>query len=286
MAKRLFGVPIALVSLVDANRQWFKSCIGLDASQTPRSISFCGHAILSDDALVIPDATLDERFHDNPLVTGAPNIRFYAGQPLVLADGSRLGTLCIISPKPRNLDQEDRQLLRDLGKMVEEEIEALNLATICELTGLANRRGFLALGRQALYLCTRSKFPATIVYFDLDDFKSINDRFGRAEGDRALKDFAQLQKSIFRSSDVIGRLGGDEFAVLMTNCNEDQCQSALDRLQDAINKHNRSNPCSYKIAFSAGTLGCDVSLDAPMEMLLRAADELMFVNKRIRQMGK
>ena len=87
LARKLFDVPIALVSLVDVNRQWFKSSAGLDATETPREISFCGHAILGDDILVVSDTQLDERFHDNPLVTGGPAIRFYAGCPLTGANG-------------------------------------------------------------------------------------------------------------------------------------------------------------------------------------------------------
>lgn len=100
LAKRLFDVPIALVSLVDVDRQWFKSCVGLDASETPRDISFCGHAIVGDEILMIRDTLVDERFHDNPLVTGAPHIRFYAGCPLRVPNGSKIGTLCLIDADP------------------------------------------------------------------------------------------------------------------------------------------------------------------------------------------
>ena len=102
MAKRLFGVPIALVSLVDESRQWFKSCFGLSISETSRDISFCGHTILGNDMFIIPDTSLDERFADNPLVLNEPYIRFYAGYPLIAPNGSKLGTLCIIDTKPRS----------------------------------------------------------------------------------------------------------------------------------------------------------------------------------------
>lgn len=125
LARHLIGVPIAVVSLVDSDRQWFKSCQGLDASETPRSISFCGHAILDDQLFIIPDALLDPRFADNPLVTGAPHIRFYAGQPLKAVDGSRLGTLCVIDSKPHHLTQIEQDSLRDLASLVENELNAL-----------------------------------------------------------------------------------------------------------------------------------------------------------------
>lgn len=128
VAQRLFEVPIALVSLVDANRQWFKSCQGLGARETPRSISFCGHAILGDATLVVPDALADARFADNPLVTGEPHIRFYAGHPLRVADGSRVGTLCLIDRQPRTLAPEELALLADLAAMVERELNQQTLA--------------------------------------------------------------------------------------------------------------------------------------------------------------
>jgi signal transduction histidine kinase/CheY-like chemotaxis protein len=122
LAKRIFDVPTALVSLVDAERQWFKSKQGLDADQTPRSVSFCGHAILGTEIFVVPDARADQRFHDNPLVTGGPRIRFYAGAPLASPEGLRVGTLCVISPRPRQVSREEHVLLRDLANLVEQEL--------------------------------------------------------------------------------------------------------------------------------------------------------------------
>ena len=122
LAARLFDVPIALVSLIDAERQWFKSRVGLDATQTGRDISFCGHAILSPEILEIPDALLDARFADNPLVTGAPGIRFYAGAPLRVGGDHLVGTLCLIDTRPRQLDDAQRQSLRDLADCVQDEL--------------------------------------------------------------------------------------------------------------------------------------------------------------------
>lgn len=125
LAKRMFDVPIALISLVDEHRQWFKSRQGLDACETGRDISFCGHAILGQDVLLVTDATKDPRFADNPLVTGAPHIRFYAGAPLHTVDGYRLGTLCLIDSKPRVLTRADIAALRDLADCVESETNRL-----------------------------------------------------------------------------------------------------------------------------------------------------------------
>ncbi|MDH5511591.1 MAG: response regulator [Gammaproteobacteria bacterium] len=131
IAQRLFDVPIVLVSLVDAERQWFKSRVGLDVSEAARDISFCGHAILQSGPFVVPDATQDIRFRDNPLVTDEPLIRFYAAQSLTDLAGNRLGTLCLIDRRPRQLDDTQLQLLRDLASMAETE---LNCASYTHLT--------------------------------------------------------------------------------------------------------------------------------------------------------
>lgn len=119
LGKALFGVPTCLVTLVDRERQWFKAKVGLEAAETPRNISFCGHAILARDVFIVPDAREDERFHDNPLVVGPPFIRFYAGAPILLPSGYTIGTVCLLSPEPRpHFSTADAQQLASLAEMV------------------------------------------------------------------------------------------------------------------------------------------------------------------------
>jgi diguanylate cyclase (GGDEF)-like protein/PAS domain S-box-containing protein len=122
LAAAAFGAPIALVTFVDAQRQWFKSHFGFDTDETPRSMAFCSHAIEADDTMVVPDARLDTRFRDNPLVVGPPNIRFYAGHPIKSIAGYPVGTLCIIDTQPRLFSDNQRQMLRSLARMVETEL--------------------------------------------------------------------------------------------------------------------------------------------------------------------
>ncbi|HEX9441461.1 MAG TPA: PAS domain S-box protein, partial [Roseiflexaceae bacterium] len=140
MATRLFDTPIALISLVDAERQWFKSRQGISMAETARKISFCGHAILGDEIFVVSDALLDPRFADSPLVVGEPHVRFYAAQPLTAPDGSRVGTLCIIDRRPRAFGAADWETLRDLGCWVERELQTARLQHALDLLGESEQR--------------------------------------------------------------------------------------------------------------------------------------------------
>lgn len=276
MAKRLFGVQIALVSLVDSNRQWFKSKQGLEACETSRAISFCGHAILKPGAFVVPDATADSRFADNPLVSGPPHIRFYAGCPIRDPNGFAIGTLCIIDPEPREFSADDIEALTDLAKMVEDEIRLSSQVTVDDLTQIANRRGFHLVADRLLSLCRRTGTVAEIAFFDLDGFKAVNDTFGHAAGDELLRHFAKLLVKCFRTADAIGRLGGDEFAVLLSN-SRGGAESALDRLQKLASETD----CEIrnKLAWSVGVIAFDPDRHSSAESLLAEADSSMYDDK-------
>lgn len=279
LAKRMFDVPIALVSLVDENRQWFKSCIGLNVSETPRDISFCGHAILGNEIFIIPDATEDERFSGNPLVLNEPYIRFYAGCPLRYLDGSMLGTLCIIDTQPRVLNREDLDALKDLAELAEHELMAVQLATLDELTKISNRRGFIKLAHYGLDICSRHNISASLVVFDLNKFKLINDTFGHFEGDKALIAFSDQMKNTFRDSDVIGRLGGDEFAVLLTDTSLEPAEKTVSRFRVSMELYNKESNLGYEISFSEGIVAIDHEKNISLKTLLNQADSLMYEKK-------
>ena len=281
LAKRLFGVPICLVSIVDANRQWFKSAQGLDAPETPRDISFCAHAILDDKLFIVPNTLEDERFADNPLVLNDPNIRFYAGYPLKVMNGSKMGTLCIIDREPREFSDEDYDLLKDLAAMAEQEIAAVQLASLDELTLISNRRGFNSLALHSLNISKRHKTKVELLFFDLDDFKQINDKFGHAEGDKALIAFAEIMRQEFRESDVFARIGGDEFAALLSVNDEVDSSEILSRFDKAVANYNRLANRGYDLKYSVGCVNTINDEDITIDNLLNRADKNMYKQKHI-----
>jgi diguanylate cyclase (GGDEF)-like protein len=278
LATRLFNVPVALVSLVDQKRQWFKSRQGLEACETGRDVSFCGHAILHEGPLVVEDALGDPRFSDNPLVIGAPHIRFYAGHPVHAPDGARIGTLCIIDRVPRTLSAEDVIALADLAGMVDREVSLLRLATIDELTHLSNRRGFTEVAQHLLGLCRRHAQPATLVAIDLDGFKAINDTLGHGAGDHVLRAFATLLLKHFRASDLVARLGGDEFCVLASDATETAIGASLARFAAGYASSELAAEHAG-LSWSIGMAEFDPASDVGIEELLLKADRNMYASK-------
>ncbi|WP_372694948.1 sensor domain-containing diguanylate cyclase [Immundisolibacter sp.] len=280
-ARRLFDVPIALVSLVDANRQWFKSCMGLGVRETPRDVSFCGHTILGNDVFVITNACEDPRFADNPLVTGEPHIRFYAGCPLTGGGGHKLGTLCVIDSRPREFGPDDAAALKDLAAMAQSELTAMRMATEDALTGILNRRGFEMLAQQALSMCLRQGSAATLLFFDLDKFKQVNDTYGHAAGDHLLQRFAAALAKSLRDSDVCGRLGGDEFVALLTNTDKRAATEVVAKVR-AVCAAAQVDPGEPSIAFSHGVVEFDPERHASIAGFLADGDAKMYAIKRSR----
>ncbi|MFZ6767379.1 PAS domain S-box protein [Undibacterium sp. Di26W] len=218
LARHLFQTPMALVSLIDTDRLWFKSHQGMDAVHVPRDISFCGHAILSHDVLYVPDTRLDLRFSDNPLVTDAPHIRFYAGAPLRARNGQRLGTLCIMDNVPRTLSQDDLTALRDLADCVEHEFSREEqqrqhhaLLALTEITSLSYQDPENLL-RQALEMACDYLGISTGHIVKIEDGmceiilrQSGDDRFHEGEKIPLTKSFAALtlaSNTVFHIADV------------------------------------------------------------------------------------
>jgi diguanylate cyclase (GGDEF)-like protein len=280
LAQRILGVPIALVSLVDADRQWFKSSQGLGVPETSREVSFCGHAINDNKVLLVPDATADARFHDNPLVTGDPHIRFYAGCPIAAPSGDLVGTLCVIDREPRNLSPEDVTALTDLAAMVEHEISSAQLSVVDELTGITNRRGFYLVANQALALCRRLHEPALVLYADLNGLKVTNDVHGHKAGDELITRAADVLASTFRVSDVVARVGGDEFAAFLSSYYADPSMVA-GHLAERVEAANAElAPAPFRLSFSTGYAFSEAWGTETLEELVRHADLAMYEAKR------
>jgi diguanylate cyclase (GGDEF)-like protein len=247
LASRLLDVPIALVSLVDERVQWFKSAQGLAAAETPREVSFCGHAILADETFVVEDATNDPRFADNPLVTGAPDIRFYAGHPVRAANGMPVGTLCVIGREPRAFTAAERETLRDLAALVEAELqrdeltdsqrkwllerdELIKKASIDSLTRAWNHGEIMQLLEGEIARAERGT-PLCAAMLDIDHFKRVNDVHGHQTGDRVLAETAARIRSTVRDFDLFGRYGGEEFLVVLGDCTRAVAADVCERIR-------------------------------------------------------
>jgi diguanylate cyclase (GGDEF)-like protein len=269
LAARLFQVPVALFSLVDTHRQWFKSSVGLDFRETPRDVSFCNHAIREENILVVHDATIDPRFRNNELVTGAPHIRFYAGCPVHADIGIRLGTLCLIDHKPREFSSQKQKLLRHVAQMVENELTADYVAHEDQLTKLLNRRGFDSRSREAISLCHDSGLHACLFLFDLLEFKAFNELHGPAAGDRALIEFNRLLRDTFRGSDLLARYGDDDFVVLMIDIVPPGPEKALARLAAAAELCGTEHPIKHIAGWAMLEDG-----DTAQQLILRASQSM------------
>jgi len=280
LVKTVMDVPIATISLIDRDRQWLKACVGLDnADNMPRGISFCNHTIKSREPMYVPDAKLDPRFRDNPLVTGPPHIGSYLGVPLSTPDGYNLGSLCALDYKPRTFTESQIAVMKSFAALVTDEIELRRLAQIDYLTGAATRRGFFLEMEKAISRFVRNHRPSSLLVFDIDHFKVVNDRYGHPAGDAVLKSLSERIASLLRTSDVLGRLGGEEFGILLMDATLDQAVKSAERFRRGIEEFvvEHDPPLQVTASFGVAELDADLLLG---ERWLARADAGLYEAKR------
>lgn len=290
IAAHAFNVPAALVGLMDADRLWFKSRLGLDVPQLDRELAFCAYAVMRpDELLVVEDLSKDPRFENNPLVTQAPNLRFYAGAPLVESNGYALGTIAVVDNKPRTLNDDERAILKDISTLVVTALESRRranmlgrLALTDHLTGLANRPQFDRVLESEVAHSKRTGTPFSLLYLDLDGFKVINDQYGHAAGDEVLREVAHRLVKAVRTEDIVARFGGDEFGVVVRSSPQDPAHKLAERITQEISVPIAlSRGASVEVGVSVGIATCtrDVATGA---ILRDMADSSLYESKRQR----
>ncbi len=280
LAQLALQMPIVLISLVDRDRQWFKSRQGLDATETPKSVSFCAYAIKQDEPFIVTDAVEHPLFCNNPLVLGEPRIRFYIGIPLKMRNGCKIGTLCAIDRRPRHLSTDEIDVLRDLARMVIDQMELRLIATTDALTGTLTRRGFeIEMNREFCRL-KRSQYDISVIAVDIDHFKAINDRYGHASGDIVLQSVVTLIKRELRPADFIARLGGEEFIIVLPETGLAVAETLAERIRCAISGYVIMGQSDLiRATASFGISGCEPS-DTSWESALEKADVALYEAKR------
>lgn len=285
IARAICGTSMGAVTLIDSERQWFKSLQGLDGEQTPRDEAFCAHAILQPGHLtVVEDARQDARFRGNPSVTADPFIRFYAGAPLLSSDGYALGTLCVFDSRPGQLGATQaealRALSRQVGRMLEMrqlrrridhhqgehdwyearlaeyyvQLEQQNLALSEQtrtdpLTGLPNRRALSAALAETIERGTGA--PPAVALVDIDHFKQVNDLHGHTEGDRVLVELAGVLRAQFAGRGMAARYGGEEFVILLPDTPLAQAELQCQYLREAVAHLPMGLPVTVSVGLAA-----------------------------------
>jgi len=290
LATRLLGAPISLISLVTENIQWFKSAQGLKDSELERKTSFCGHAIMGEETFVVEDAGKDGRFFDNPLVTGEPRIRFYAGHPLHAEDGSRVGTLCVIDRAPRKLSAEELEILRDLAAIAESELQHGLLtetqrqlvakledlerkALVDAVTRLWNRGAIIELLRGEL-VRAQGGSPLALALIELDHWKDIGREAGAA-ADAVLTEAGLRLRQSIRAFDMVGRYGDASFLVMLSGCKPGKARALADGMRAGLAATPMATSARRHVTASIGLASYNGRYSDPAVMI-GAAEAALF----------
>ncbi len=312
LAAYICGTPMAMISLVDEDRQWFKSRVGISLESTPRAESVCAHTIQQPGLFIVDDASRDERFSSMPQVRSGV-FRFYAGAPISTIGGHKIGSLCVLDEQPRQLTEEQKaallvlsrsatayvsireqvqQLLRNAEerRAIEEQLrenhgmlekanrQLQELATTDALTGLPNRRVLEASLLEQQHMAAAAGKLLSVLMIDVDHFKRVNDTYSHETGDLVLKRVAEVLRASTRQVDVVTRYGGEEFAVMLRGAPHEVAMKQAERLRAAIEGDPEAAvPVTISVGVATAT---DEGWHTEVPLLLSKADKGLYAAKR------
>ncbi len=280
--------PVAAVNFVDDERHFTKAIVGMPSAlggSVPNHLSFCAATVRNTDGvLVIPDTHAEQRWRDHPLVTGGPEVGFYAGVSIV-SRGERVGVVCAYGREPREIGDQERAGLAALAQQAATHLELRRqnaslrrLAARDPLTGLANRTLLFDRLEHALAERARTIGGVGVLFCDVDDFKRVNDRYGHDAGDRLLCDIAEHLLAVSRDTDTVARIAGDEFVVICPRLDDEADLAALaDRITTCTDRRRLLPDGSAPPPLSVGAV-CAYDGERPAD-LLRRADAAMYAAK-------
>lgn len=268
LACSIFAVPMAAITLIDENRQWFKSHRGLSTSELPRDNAFCDEALHSREVLLVPDTHQAPRFLDTPLVAAGAQVRSYMGAPLTTPDGYNIGTLSVMDSMPRDFSDIDREVMANIAKVIIAQMEMRMIASEDPQTGAASRRAFMNLLTKELERRKRGGQPSALLIFNLDNFRTINDRFGHPVGDAVLRVTSQTVFRVIRRGDVLGRIGGEEFGVILSGAGASEGMEAAERIRQAIEIALVPDLPELRFTASIGVMAASSGFETAQDWLL------------------
>ena len=301
LAREIAAAPMSAISLIDQDRQWFLARQGLPITSPTSPNSFCEKIVLAREMMEVADTHADLRFEAHPMVTGTPNIRFYAGVPLILPSGEAIGTLCVLDTVPRQMSAAQKRSLKTLAQSTMNEIELrrrlvtlqqevgrrqsaeahiVQLAMRDPLTGLPNRAALNECLQQQLKLAQRNGTQLAVLFIDMDRLKLINDRHGHDAGDAALLEVARRLSGSVRESDTVARLGGDEFVIVLPDVGDaGNAMKISEKLVDVVNAPTTLGGHTAQLCLSIGVAMSLKHGDSTID-LIRRADTAMYQAKQ------
>lgn len=278
LVQSTFNVPMAAISFIDTDRQWFKASRGLEITETPRDVAFCDYTIRSDEPFVVADAKSDERFEDNPFVTDEGGVQCYLGVPLKTPDGQNIGSLCVIGTEPREFSSAEASVLTGFGKLVVSQLELRQAANLDNLTHTMSRGAFLDQLDIAIKSFLQKGIGSTLAIVDVDKFKHLNDTYGHPVGDKVLQEFVSAILSTLRADDLVGRLGGDEFGILLRGVTPATASVVLARVHEQVMKIKFVEYPDIKVGTSLGYAAISDDVKSK-EAWIQLADEALYQAK-------